>query len=117
LNPSITSLVQAQRQRSQTPTRIQCARPFTSMLLAIDARERRVLGATVSPGVASVDTLPVVLDLSVDIQRNEKGPGLDGTPAGCSSHHVVRSSARFVVAVRASSWSRSVLIVVVSAYE
>jgi hypothetical protein len=72
LNPSITSLVQAQRQRSQTPTRIQCARPFTSMLLAIDVRERRVVEATVSPGVASVDTLPVVLDLSVDIPRNEK---------------------------------------------
>jgi hypothetical protein len=66
------------------------------MLLAIDVRERRVVGATVSPGVASVDTLPVVLDLSVDIQRNEKGPGLDGTPAGRSSHHVVRSSAQFL---------------------
>jgi hypothetical protein len=64
------------------------------MLLAIDVRERRVVGATVSSGVASVDTLPVVLDLSVDIQRNEKGRGLDGTPDGCSSHHVVRSSAQ-----------------------
>jgi hypothetical protein len=66
------------------------------MLLAIDVRERRVVGATVSPGVASVDTLPVVLDLSVDNQRNEKGRGLDGTPAGCTSHHVVRSSAEFL---------------------
>jgi hypothetical protein len=42
--------------RTQAPTRIQCARPFTSVPLAIDARERRVVGVMVAKGVGNDDS-------------------------------------------------------------
>jgi hypothetical protein len=43
--------------RTQAPTRIQSAHPFTSMPLAIDARERRVVGVIVAKGIGGDEPL------------------------------------------------------------
>jgi hypothetical protein len=61
-SPALPVEGRSRSRRTRAPTRIQSARPFTSMPLAIDARERRVVGVIVAKGIGDDEPLPMGSD-------------------------------------------------------